>query len=98
MIRTLTLLSALLAGPALAAPAHYQAQPAAAPAQQQLVARDNVWRCGDAGCVSTNESASRPAIVCAALVRQIGEVRSFSNDGRAFGADELQACNARARH
>jgi hypothetical protein len=96
MTRMLVLALTVVSGPAFAA-GTYQAEPAARPAQERFVARDNVWRCTDAGCISTNPSASRPAIVCAALARQIGALRSFSNDGQAFGAEALQACNSRAR-
>jgi hypothetical protein len=36
-------------------------------------------------------------LVCASLVRAVGPLRSFSVDGRAFAAEELEACNGRAR-
>lgn len=95
MIRSLVLSFALLSGPALAA--SYRAEPAAAPAQERFVARDNIWRCAGEACTSVNPSATRPAISCAALARQIGALRSFSVDGRAFSAEELENCNSRAR-
>jgi hypothetical protein len=95
MVRYAFLSLALLSAPAFAGT--FQAAPAARPAQAQFVARDNVWHCSDAGCVSTNPSLTRPAIVCAALARQIGTLGSFTTDGRAFSAEELTACNARAR-
>jgi hypothetical protein len=87
---------ALLSSAALAAGPYYSAEPATAPSQQRFVARENVWRCRDLGCTSAR-SASRPEIVCATLVRQVGPLRSFSVDGRAFGAEELESCNSRAR-
>ena len=95
MIRTAVLSLALLSSPALAA-SYYAAEPTSPPTQQRFVARDNVWRCGEAGCTSTR-TASRPAIVCASLVREVGALRSFSVEGRAFAAEELQSCNSRAR-
>ena len=95
MLRFAILSLALLPVPALAA--GFQAETSARPAQARFVARDSIWRCTENNCVSTNETATRPAIVCAALVRQVGALRSFSANGRAFGAEELQACNARAR-
>jgi hypothetical protein len=95
MYRKLLLSLALLSTPALAA-AGFQAEPAARPSQERFVARESVWRCTDAGCVSTNRTSSRPAIVCAALARQVGTLRTFSADGRAFGAEELESCNSRA--
>ena len=95
MLRTAILSFALLSGPALAN-GYYRAEPAAAPAQERFVARDNVWRCGGADC-SSSRTASRPAIVCATLAREVGVLRSFSVEGRAFAAGELENCNRRAR-
>jgi hypothetical protein len=95
MIRALILSFALLAAPAFAAP-YYRAEPAAAPAQTRFVARDNVWRCEGGACVS-ERSGSRHPTVCTALVREVGALTSFSADGRAFAAEELEACNRRAR-
>ena len=60
------------------------------PAQDRFVARDSIWRCTDTACVSTNRTSTRPAIVCAALARQVGALRSFTVDGRAFGAEETE--------
>ena len=95
MQRYAALTLAFVSAPAFAA--GFQAETGSAPAQQRFVARDSIWRCDGANCVSTNRTSTRPAIVCAALARQVGALRSFSVDGRAFGAEELQACNARAR-
>jgi hypothetical protein len=95
MFRFAILSLALLSAPALAG--SFQAAPTARPAQAQFVARDSIWHCSDAGCVSTNATATRPAIVCSALVRQVGALTAFSANGRSFSAEELQACNARAR-
>jgi hypothetical protein len=95
MLRSAILSLALVSSPAVAAP--FQAETGSRPPQTRFVARDSIWRCTDTACVSTNETPTRPAIVCAALARQVGTLRSFSANGRAFGAEELQACNARAR-
>lgn len=95
MPRYALLVFALVAAPAFAAT--FQAAPAARPPQTQFVARDSVWRCAEAACVTTNVTLTRPAIVCAALAHQVGALTSFSVDGRAFAANELEACNARAR-
>lgn len=95
MIRPLLLAASVLAAtPALANT--YRAEPAAPPAQARFVARHNVWTCNGNGCVS-NRSEARPAIVCATLVREVGRLNSFSVEGRAFAAEELEACNRRAR-
>lgn len=95
MLRYAILSLALVSGPAFAA--GFQAEAGSPPAQTRFVARDSIWRCAGTACVSTNRTSTRPAIVCAALARQVGALRSFSADGRAFGAEELQACNARTR-
>lgn len=60
------------------------------------VARDVLWRCGDAGCTASN-ATSRPEIVCAHAVRELGQLTSFSFRGEAFDADTLAKCNAKAR-
>ena len=83
-------------GAAAAEPVHYRAEPATPQAQARLIAKDLVWKCGSAGCVA-GKSNSRPATDCSALVRQVGALRSFSVQGRALTATELEKCNARAR-
>ena len=95
MLRYAILSLAFMSGPAFAA--GFQAETGSPPSQQRFVARDSVWRCAGTSCVSTNRTSTRPAIACAALARQVGALRSFAVDGRAFGAEELQSCNARAR-
>ena len=95
MIRYAILSLAFVSAPALAN--GFQAETSAAPAQARFVARDSIWRCSETFCVSTNRTSTRPAIVCAALARQVGALKSFSAEGRAFGPEELQSCNARAR-
>ena len=95
MIRALILSSALLAAPAFAAP-YYRAEPVAAPGEARFVARDNVWRCAGASCVS-DQAGSRHANVCGTLAREVGALSSFSVEGRAFSAEELENCNRRAR-
>lgn len=95
MLRYAILSLALVSGPAFAA--GFQAETNTATSQERFVARDSIWRCAGTNCVSTNRTSTRPAIVCAALSRQVGALKSFSVDGRAFGAEELQSCNGRTR-
>ena len=94
MFKTAILALAFVATPALSAP-YYHAQPAGTAASTNVVLRDTVWKCGSFGCVGTR-SNSRPAIVCAVLVRAVGRLRSFAEEGRAMSAEELEKCNARA--
>ncbi len=96
MVRYAILSLAFIAAPALAA-GTFRAETSARPPQERFVAGDSIWRCSGSNCVSTNRTATRPALVCAALVREVGALRRFSVDGRAFAAEELQSCNARAR-
>jgi hypothetical protein len=95
MFRTALISLAFVSAPAFAQ-AHFQAQPEARPAAQRVLARDNIWRCGESYCTSPR-TTTRPAIVCSTLVREIGQLRSFSAGGQPFSAEQLAACNARAR-
>jgi hypothetical protein len=74
---------------------HYRAEPVSKPAESKIVLRDTMWNCGDSGCVGT-KSGSRPAIICAVLVKRIGPLRSFHVAGEALAPTALEACNARA--
>ena len=87
---------AATAGPAAASQIHFRADPVTAPAEARLVVRDTVFRCGDAGCVAPRAS-SRPELVCAALAREVGELRMFAANGRSFDSAALAQCNSRAR-
>src|SRR5690349_4667490 len=95
MIRSAILASALFAAPALAAP-QFAAQPNTAPATAKFVVKDTLWSCGEAGCAAA-ASNSRPAVVCAALAKEVGLLASFSVKGESLNADELGKCNARAK-
>jgi hypothetical protein len=94
MLRFALLSLTLVSTPALAG--YFDAQPVTRPAQERFVARDNAWRCGEAGC-SSARTETRPALVCSSLVRQIGPLRSFSVAGRPFDPAALEACNGRQR-
>ena len=85
-------LALLAANPAAS---YYQAETAAARTAAQVITRDSVWRCADTHCAAPR-SGSRPAIVCALLVREVGALRSFTAQGRPLSADELENCNRRA--
>jgi hypothetical protein len=95
MMKTAILALAFVATPAFSAP-YYQAQPDVRPAADSIVLRDTLWKCGDKGCVGTR-SNSRPATVCAVLVRAVGRLRFFAEEGRVMSAEELEKCNGRAK-
>ena len=81
---------------ASAAPGFYSAEPAATPAVTRFVIRDTMWQCGPGACTG-GKSNSRPAIVCAALVKEVGAVRGFTAAGKPLTPQELEKCNAAAR-
>lgn len=94
MFRTIIIALAFAATPALAS-SHYQAEPAAKPSAARIIVKDLLWKCGDAGC-SAAKSNSRPAVVCSALAKKVGALRSFSVAGVTISSEELEKCNARA--
>ena len=95
MFKAAFLALAFVATPAFSA-SHYHAQPVVSPGATKIVLRDTLWKCGEAGCAGT-KSSSRPAIVCALLVRTVGRLSSFAEEGRAMSADQLEKCNDRAK-
>ena len=92
-IASALVLAALAASPAFAT--NYSAKPIA-PASQKVVARDVIWACGPAACQGSTPE-SRPAIVCQSLAKKVGRLENFVANGRAFGSQELDRCNAAAR-
>ncbi|MFM7029208.1 MAG: CC_3452 family protein [Chakrabartia sp.] len=75
----------------------YRLVPATAfSAANSVVARDVLWKCAGDACVAT-KATSRPEVVCAAAVREIGKVTAFSANGKDFSAEQLEKCNAKAR-
>ncbi len=86
----------LFGGTAFAGGTQYRAEPAAPPAAGRLVVKGIVWKCGAGGCVAP-QGASRPAVDCSALAREVGLLRSFTVAGRPLDSAALGKCNARAR-
>ena len=95
MIRSASVLSALILAAAPAAAANYSAT-LTQPTSGRFIARDIVWTCGAAACQGATEE-SRPAVLCQSLAKRAGRVGSFVVDGRAFAASELERCNASAK-
>jgi hypothetical protein len=60
------------------------------------IASDVAWRCTGDACTASN-ATSRPGIVCAKIVREVGKVSSFTYKGEALDAEALAKCNTRAR-
>lgn len=92
-----TLIAATL-GLGLAAPAAAATYSASLdqPATGRFIDRDISWRCGGATCTGAT-SESRPLVLCQGLAKQAGRIGSFSVNGRAFAADQLERCNAAAK-
>lgn len=93
MLKSAVLVLLMASAPAAA---EYRAEPTAAPATGKFIARDTVWTCGEGACEAA-PSNSRPQVVCAAVARKLGTLRTFSVAGEPLSAEELQRCNARAR-
>jgi hypothetical protein len=85
--------SALAAAPAAAAT--YSARPLTAPTNAKIIGKDISWACGATGCTGSTDS-SRPLVICQDLAKRAGRLGSFTADGRALDAAELDKCNAKA--
>ncbi|WP_293874936.1 MULTISPECIES: hypothetical protein [unclassified Sphingomonas] len=91
-------LVATLAGtPAAAAPADvYAAVPAAPSTKSSFITRSTAWRLQN-GTFVAGQAPERPAVLCELVVRQVGALTSFSVGGKAYDADQLAKCNAKAK-
>lgn len=92
-IAALIAVSALAAAPAAAA--NYAAKPIAVPANAKIIGKDISWTCGAGGCLGSTET-SRPLVICQDLAKRAGRLESFTADGLALSAAELDKCNAKA--
>ncbi len=66
--------------------------PAEAP---RAIAGGVVWNCTGSDC-SAPRGTSRPTVMCARLVREVGAVTAFVANGAALDAAALERCNAAA--
>lgn len=73
----------------------YRAELAQPAAQPRMAAAGVVWTCEGSACTAPRTN-SRPAIVCARLVREAGTVASFTVAGTPMSASDLERCNAAA--
>jgi hypothetical protein len=75
---------------------YYVAVPAAQPAKLTLMTRSTPWTLrGDA--YHAARAPERDAVLCQLVAKDAGALSAFSVAGRAYDADELARCNARAR-
>ncbi len=90
---SLTLGAAVSPAPAQAGEgAFYRAQLAAPAAKGTAVAGGLAWKCAETACAA-GKGTSRPAIVCARLVKKVGQVSAFTAGGKALDAEDLARCN-----
>ena len=88
-----------VAAPAVAQPqsqAMYRAG-LSTPDTSTLVVKDMRWACAGDSCSAIRTGSSPDANVCAAMVRRLGPVTSFSAGDKVFDAVALEKCNAAAR-
>lgn len=75
-----------------AAAPYYVAKLAAPAGDDRAVAGGVAWACMDTTCVAA-KGTSRPMRICRGLVREFGEVTSFTVKGEELAADKLAKCN-----
>jgi hypothetical protein len=86
-----------LAAAAVAAPRpSYVAELAAPTTAVKLVSSDRLWGCEGVLCAAAGPADSAARHICSRLAKEVGPLKSFAVRGRAFDADQLAACNARA--
>ncbi|CAN5512833.1 hypothetical protein BH10PSE14_BH10PSE14_23590 [soil metagenome] len=105
MIRSTAILAAALASAALFSPAvvsaegpagFYVATPVATPTIPNLITNSTLWTLQDSA-YTANHAPERPNILCELVVKRVGALTSFSAGGKAFDAEALAKCNARAK-
>lgn len=90
-----TLLSGAAADAQPRGSAFYNATLAAPAEAPRAIAGGVVWNCSGADCTAPR-GTSRPTVMCARLVREVGAVTAFVADGAALDAAALERCNAAA--
>jgi hypothetical protein len=98
LIAAFALAAATLSGTAaLAAPATvYTAVPAAPTTRSGFITRSTAWRLQNGSFVA-GQAPERPAVLCELVARQVGALTSFTAGDKAFDADQLAKCNAKAK-
>jgi hypothetical protein len=94
------LLTALIAMPLMAAPALANTRAVlVAPVtdSRAKVINETPWTCDGVLCRAPSTGSSRLEIQCIRVAKALGKIAEFSVDGIAFAADQLEACNAKAK-
>lgn len=71
----------------------YNATLTTAASAPRTVAGGVVWSCDGTTCTAPR-GTSRPAMMCARLVRELGQVASFTANGESLDAAGIERCNA----
>lgn len=72
----------------------YTAELAAPAAESQAIVAGVVWQCSGTTCIAP-QASSRPTKVCKRVVREFGEIISFTAGDKAMEADDLASCNGK---
>ncbi len=92
---TLTIGATIAPSPAHAAEgAYYRAELTAPATAGHTLAGGLVWKCAETACAAP-KGTSRPAIVCARLAKEVGQVSAFTANGKALEAEDLARCNGK---
>ncbi len=86
----------MITGTAHAQAGHYVAVPVAAPAKSTLVTNSTPWALQGNAYVAAR-APERDAVLCDLVARKAGALASFTVAGRAYDAEALAKCNARAK-
>ena len=95
MLRLCLALIGIVSAAAPATAATYYAKLSSPVAQAKVIDRTIVWSCGPDACVGST-SRSPALFLCQRLAKTAGRLESFIVNGTAFGASELDRCNASA--
>ncbi len=91
----LTIGTAISPAPAQAAEGpYYRAELAAPVTATKPIVSGTIFNCTGTNCAG-GKATSRPAIVCARLAKEVGEVAAFTANGKALAAEELARCNGK---
>lgn len=91
----LTFGTAITPAPAQAANGpYYRAELVAPVTAAKPIVSGTVFNCAGNNCAA-GKATSRPAIVCARLAKEVGEVAAFTVNGKALAAEELAKCNGK---
>lgn len=73
---------------------YYSAELTAPAAEPRSIIGGVVWQCAETSCIAAKAS-SRPVTMCKRVVRELGEVTSFTAGDKALEAEDLASCNGK---